>query len=52
MASSIRASEWGNGKMADKNKKISPEQFTFVNMGERLTDVKFDDKPIGYFKDA
>ena len=38
--------------MADKNKKISPEQFTFVNMGERLTDVKFDDKPIGYFKDA
>ena len=38
--------------MADINKKISPEQFTFVNMGERLTDVKFDDKPIGYFKDA
>ena len=38
--------------MADNNKKISPEKFTFVNMGERLTDVKFDDKPIGYFKDA
>ncbi len=38
--------------MADNNKKISPELFTFVNMGERLTDVKFDDKPIGYFKDA
>lgn len=38
--------------MADNNRKISPEMFTFVNMGERLTDVKFDDKPIGYFKDA
>ncbi|MBR0081803.1 MAG: ABC transporter permease [Clostridia bacterium] len=39
--------------MADKNTKaISPEMFTFVNLNERLTDVKFDDKPIGYFKDA
>ncbi len=39
--------------MADQNyKKIPPEKFRFVNTGERLTDVKFDDKPIGYFKDA
>ena len=38
--------------MAENNNKVNPELFTFVNMGERLTDVKFDDKPIGYFKDA
>ncbi len=39
--------------MAEKEyKPVSPEMFEFVNMGERLTDVKFDDKPIGYFKDA
>ncbi|MBP5295306.1 MAG: ABC transporter permease [Lachnospiraceae bacterium] len=39
--------------MAEKDyKPVSPEMFEFVNMGERLTDVKFDDKPIGYFKDA
>ena len=34
------------------NKAISPDKFEFVNMNTRLTDVKFDDKPIGYFKDA
>ena len=33
-------------------KNLSPEMFEFVNLNERLTDVKFDDKPIGYFKDA
>ena len=39
--------------MADtKVKALSPEKFEFVNMNTRLTDVKFDDKPIGYFKDA
>ena len=39
--------------MANMNQKsISPEKFEFVNMNTRLTDVKFDDKPIGYFKDA
>ncbi len=39
--------------MPDKNMKaIPPEKFTFVNMNERLTDTKFDDKPIGYMKDA
>ncbi|MBO4385267.1 MAG: ABC transporter permease [Clostridia bacterium] len=38
--------------MANDIKTISPEKFEFVNMNTRLTDVKFDDKPIGYFKDA
>ena len=41
--------------MADKNMEfthIAKEKFTFVNDGERLTDKKFEDKPIGYFKDA
>ncbi len=39
--------------MSDKNiKTIPPEKFAFVNINERLTDTKFDDKPIGYFKDA
>ena len=39
--------------MAELNQKaLSPEKFEFVNMNEHLTDVKFDDKPIGYFKDA
>ena len=33
-------------------KNLSPEMFEFVNLNERLTDVKVDDKPIGYFKDA
>ena len=39
--------------MADNVKKnLTPDQFEFVNINERLTDKKFDDKPIGYFKDA
>ena len=41
--------------MAEKNTNfthISKEKFAFVNEGERLTDQKFEDKPIGYFKDA
>jgi len=39
--------------MADKNyNHIPKEKFTFVNEGERLTDQKFDDKPVSYFKDA
>lgn len=33
-------------------KSIPQEKFAFVNEGERLTDKQFDDKPIGYFKDA
>ena len=39
--------------MADKTfNHIPKEKFVFVNEGERLTDQKFDDKPISYFKDA
>ena len=39
--------------MADKTfNHIPKEKFAFVNEGERLTDQKFDDKPISYFKDA
>ena len=39
--------------MAEKKlNHIPKEKFTFVNEGERLTDQKFEDKPIGYFKDA
>ena len=39
--------------MADMNfNHIPKESFTFVNEGERLSDQKFDDKPVSYFKDA
>lgn len=39
--------------MAEKNMHHIPkEKFAFVNEGERLSDQKFEDKPIGYFKDA
>ena len=31
---------------------IPKEKFEFANKGERLSDQKFDDKPISYFKDA
>lgn len=31
---------------------IPQEKFRFVNEGERLHDKKFEDKPVGYFKDA
>ncbi len=27
-------------------------KFEFVNIGDRISDVKFEDKPIGYFRDA
>lgn len=37
----------------NKNYQIIPkEKFRFVNANEHLTDKKFDDKPIGYFRDA
>ena len=32
--------------------KIPASKFRFVNEGERISDKKFDDKPIGYFRDA
>ena len=38
--------------MDNKINHIPKEKFTFVNEGTRLKDKKFDDKPIGYFKDA
>ena len=31
---------------------IPKEKFAFVNEGARISDKKFDDKPIGYFRDA
>ncbi len=31
---------------------IPKDKFTFVNQDERIHDRKFDDKPIGFFKDA
>lgn len=31
---------------------IPDEKFRFVNAGERLSDAKFEDKPIGYLQDA
>ena len=31
---------------------IPKDKFQFIHEGERLRDKKFDDKPIGYFKDA
>ncbi len=31
---------------------IPKEKFEFANSGDRITDKKFDDKPIGYFRDA
>lgn len=31
---------------------IPQEKFTLIHHGERISDKKFDDKPIGYFKDA
>lgn len=43
--------------MAETNKdygsiQISKEKFEFVHSGERISDKKFEDKPVGYFKDA
>lgn len=32
--------------------KISKESFAFANEGEKLSDVKFDTKPVSYFRDA
>ena len=32
--------------------RISADKFAFANEGVKLSDKKFDDKPIGYFKDA
>ncbi len=34
------------------NYKIPKEKFEFANTGAKITDTKFEDKPIGYLKDA
>ena len=39
-------------EMYNGTAKIPPEKFEFVHSGERIADKKFEDKPIGYFKDA
>ena len=31
---------------------IPKEKFEFANTSSKIHDTKFDDKPIGYFKDA
>ncbi len=36
----------------NNNYVIPKEKFEFANLGDKLHDQKFDDKPIGYFKDA
>ena len=33
-------------------KSIPKEKFEFANLGGKIHDAKFEDKPIGYFKDA
>ena len=41
--------------MAEKKnplEHIDKSRFAFVNEGERITDKKFEDKPIGYCEDA
>ena len=38
--------------MTEKNMNIPKEKFAFVNEGERISDKKFADKPVGYFRDA
>ena len=41
--------------MTKENRNMAPipqEKFEFANTGDRISDKKFDDKPIGYFKDA
>ena len=38
--------------MAENFNNIPREKFAFVHDGERISDKKFEDKPIGYFKDA
>lgn len=38
--------------MNNKQRNISPEKFKLVHQDSKISDVKFDTKPIGYFKDA
>ena len=34
------------------SEKIPKEKFEFVSQGERISDRRFEDKPVGYFRDA
>ena len=38
--------------MANEYMNIPKEKFSFVHENDRIHDKKFEDKPIGYFKDA
>ena len=38
--------------MAQNYTHLPKETFSFVHEGDRISDKKFEDKPIGYFKDA
>ncbi len=38
--------------MAEKFNQIPKEKFAFVHAGDRIHDKKFEDKPVGAFKDA
>ncbi len=40
--------------MADKSSmaNLTPDLFEFANRDKKITDKRFDDKPVGYFKDA
>ncbi len=38
--------------MTEINMNIPKEKFSFVHENDRIHDKKFDDKPVGYFKDA
>ncbi len=38
--------------MEENYNDIPKEEFEFVNAGERITDVKFIDKPVSYMRDA
>ena len=38
--------------MANEYTAIPKEKFAFANTGDKIRDQKFEDKPIGYFRDA
>ena len=48
----IQELEWEKDNMENKYINIPKEKFEFANKDQKLTDKKFDTKPIGYFKDA
>ncbi len=38
--------------MSEDNKKISADQFKFIQNNEKIYDEKFETKPVGYFREA